>query len=62
MSPFVSKGMAGLVYLFIFILRRNTYLSHAYSVERDQTPRSTASDLICTVWNVPFPGTLGTNG
>ena len=35
---------------------------NANSVDRDQTPHCAASDLVFTVCQCPFYGTLGING
>ena len=43
-------------YHFNFILRRNTHLSYANSLDPDQTPRVAASDLGLHCLSVPSLG------
>ena len=59
MIPFVKKGMSGLVFVpFCSILRRNSLLSYANSVDPDQTPRLAASDQGMHCLQIPSYGAL----
>ena len=51
-----------LVFFFILPCFVENPVFQANSVDPDQTPRSAASDLVCTVCQCPFYGTLGING
>ena len=59
-SPFPNEEMSGKILLLPYYIEIPVF--NANGEDPDQMPHSVASDLVYTVCQCPFYGTLGTNG